>query len=162
MILIALGASLPSRNGPPVATLRAAIKVFPQNGIAIRAVAPFYSSRAWPNRDDPSFVNTVAQLETAHDPAYLLAILKEMERAFGRVPGPRNAPRPLDLDILDYEGRIAEGPPMLPHPRLHERDFVLVPLRDIVPAWRHPLSGLNVSEMIDALPREAGMLTRLS
>lgn len=162
MILIGLGANLPSRAGPPAAALCAALEEFPRKGIAVRAVAPFYLSRAWPDPHDPPFVNSVAQVETVHDPAHLLAIVKEMELAFGRAPGPRNAPRPLDLDILDYDGRIEEGPPTLPHPRLHERGFVLVPLRDIAPEWRHPVLDRNVSQLIDALPQAARAITRLS
>jgi len=162
MILIALGANLPSQDGPPAATLYAALEKLPNKGIAIRAVAPFYLSRAWPNPHDPPFVNSVAWVETAHEPGQLLGIVKEIEVAFGRTAGPRNAPRPLDLDILDYDGRIEEGPPALPHPRLHDRGFVLVPLRDIAPEWRHPVLGRGVSELIDGLPPEARALTRLS
>jgi 2-amino-4-hydroxy-6-hydroxymethyldihydropteridine diphosphokinase len=162
MILIALGANLPSRAGPPADTVRAAIARFPADGIVLRAFAPLYQSRAWPDPSDPVFVNSVAQVETAHDPTHLLAALKEMEVAFGRTSGARNAPRPLDLDILDYDGRVEGGPPTLPHPRLHERGFVLIPLRDIAPQWRHPVLGRGVGELIDALPPEARMLTRLS
>jgi 2-amino-4-hydroxy-6-hydroxymethyldihydropteridine diphosphokinase len=162
MILIALGANLPSQAGPPAAALRAALEKFPHEGIAVRAIAPFYLSRAWPDPHDPPFVNSVARVETTHDSAHLLAIVKEMEFAFGRTPGPRNAPRPLDLDILDYDSRVEEGPPTLPHPRLQERGFVLVPLRDIAPDWWHPVLGRSVSELIDALPPEARALTRLS
>ncbi len=161
MILIALGANLPSQSGPPAVTLRAALAQFPQENIIVRTVAPFYQSSAWPDPHDPDFVNSVAHVETRRDPVSLLATLKEMERAFGRVSGARNAPRPLDLDILDYNGRITEGPPTLPHPRLHERGFVLVPLRDIAPGWRHPVLGLGVSALIDALPLQARALTKL-
>jgi 2-amino-4-hydroxy-6-hydroxymethyldihydropteridine diphosphokinase len=162
MILIALGANLPSPAGPPADTLRAVLEAFPRKGITVRAIAPLYLSRAWPDPHDPPFVNSVARVETVHDPAQLLAIFKDMELAFGRIAGPRNAPRPLDLDILDYDGRIGEGPPTLPHPRLQERGFVLVPLRDIAPEWRHPVLGRNVGELIDALPPAARAITRLS
>ncbi|HEX4159271.1 MAG TPA: 2-amino-4-hydroxy-6-hydroxymethyldihydropteridine diphosphokinase [Rhizomicrobium sp.] len=162
MILIALGANLPSPKGPPAATLRAVLAEFPGAGIMVRAIAPFYTSRAWPDANDPPYINSVVRVETVHDPARLLAAVKEMERAFGRISGPRNAPRPLDLDIVDYDGRVEEGPPALPHPRLHERGFVLVPLGVIAPGWRHPVSGLSVGELIDALPPEARALTRLS
>lgn len=161
MILIALGANLPSPQGVPATTLRAALARFPEENIEVRAVAPFYRSCAWPDPNDPPFVNSVAHIETQRDPASLLAVLKELERAFGRMPGAPNAPRPLDLDILDYDGRIAEGPPTLPHPRLHERGFVLIPLRDIAPGWRHPALGRSIGELIDALPPEACALTRL-
>ena len=161
VILIALGANLPSQTGPPATTLRAALAQFRLQEIEVRAVAPFYRSKAWPDPRDPPFVNSVAVVEALHDPAGLLAVLKEIESTFGRISGAPNAPRPLDLDIIDYDSRIAEGPPTLPHPRMHERGFVLVPLRDIAPSWRHPLSGLSVTTLIDALPPEARALTKL-
>ncbi|HTT83766.1 MAG TPA: 2-amino-4-hydroxy-6-hydroxymethyldihydropteridine diphosphokinase [Rhizomicrobium sp.] len=162
MILIALGANLPSPAGTPVETLRAVLGQFPHHDISVGAISPFYLSRAWPDPRDPPFVNSVARIGTAHDPLRLLGIFQQMERIFGRESGPRNAPRPLDLDILDYEGRIEEGPPQLPHPRLHERGFVLVPLCDIAPGWRHPVLGRSVGELIAALPPEARALTSLS
>jgi 2-amino-4-hydroxy-6-hydroxymethyldihydropteridine diphosphokinase len=162
MILIAIGANLPSPSGPPEATILAALTMFQSEAILIRAVAPFYQSAAWPDPNDPPFVNSVVQVETGRNPEDLLAILKKIEHAFGRSPGPRNAPRPLDLDILDFEGRTEEGPPILPHPRLQERGFVLIPLRDIAPDWRHPVSGISVDALIGALPPAARALTRLS
>jgi 2-amino-4-hydroxy-6-hydroxymethyldihydropteridine diphosphokinase len=161
MILIALGSNLPSVAGPPEATLGRALERFPQEGMTVRTVSSYYRSKAWPDPGDPPFVNAVARIETARDPADLLGTLKDLERAFGRTLGARNAPRPLDLDILDYDGRIEAGPPMLPHPRLHERGFVLIPLRDIAPEWRHPISDRSVSELIETLPPEACALTRL-
>jgi 2-amino-4-hydroxy-6-hydroxymethyldihydropteridine diphosphokinase len=162
MILIALGANLPSCAGPPVATLRAALERLPREGITVRAISPYYRSNAWPDPNDPSFVNAVTLVETARNPAELLAQLKDIERAFGRGVGVRNAPRPLDLDILDYDGRIEAGPPELPHPRLHARGFVLVPLKDVAPGWRHPVSRLSIRQLIEALPPGARALTRLA
>lgn len=162
MILIALGANLPSWAGPPAATLRAALEKLPREEVSLQAVSPFYRSSAWPDPRDQPFVNVTAQLETRCGPAGLLALLKDMERAFGRIPAARNAPRTLDLDILDYDGRVELGPPELPHPRLHERGFVLIPLRDIAPDWRHPVLGWSVTELIESLPPEACALTRLA
>ncbi|HEY6577980.1 MAG TPA: 2-amino-4-hydroxy-6-hydroxymethyldihydropteridine diphosphokinase [Rhizomicrobium sp.] len=161
MILIALGANLPSPAGSPAASLREALRLMPERGVTMRSVSGFYESRAWPDPRDPPFVNAVARIETARSPASLLAQLKEMEVSFGRASAEQNAPRPLDLDILDYEGIVQSGSPLLPHPRLHERGFVLVPLRDVAPEWRHPVSGRDVNALIDALPREARELTRL-
>lgn len=70
---------------------------------------------------------------------------------YGRVRSARNAPRTLDLDILDYNGTVQSGPPELPHPRLHDRAFVLIPLRDVAPGWRHPVSGKPLDELIAGL-----------
>jgi 2-amino-4-hydroxy-6-hydroxymethyldihydropteridine diphosphokinase len=81
---------------------------------------------------------------------------------FGRTITRRNAPRTLDLDLLDYNGLVEAGAPILPHPRLQERAFVLVPLLDVAPDWRHPVSGLSVSTLIAALPRKAAALTKLA
>lgn len=151
MILIALGANLPSPFGSPEQTLRASLTQLCENAITPVSVSPFYISPAWPNPSDPAFVNAVARVETALSPAELMATLAEIENRFGRVRGPRNAPRTLDLDLLDYDGRIEAGPPILPHPRIEARDFVLLPLRDVARDWRHPVSGRSVDELIAAL-----------
>jgi|ERR1041385_8252469 2-amino-4-hydroxy-6-hydroxymethyldihydropteridine diphosphokinase len=152
MILIALGSNLPSAAGTPAETLRAALAALGAKGIEPVKVSQFYESEAWPVPDDPRFVNAVAQMGTHLSPGALLERLHAVERSFGRVRTARNAPRTLDLDILDYHGRIEAGPPELPHPRMQSRGFVLVPLADIAPEWRHPTSGLSVAELIAKLP----------
>lgn len=153
MIVIALGANLPSPAGPPDDTLRAALDVLGQSGARAVAVSPFYRTPAWPDPSDPPFVNAVARLETRLAPEELLNLMHAIESAFGRRRGgTKNAPRSLDLDLLDYGGRITAGPPALPHPRLAERVFVLAPLRDVAPEWRHPESGKSAAELLAALP----------
>lgn len=152
MILIALGANLASLAGPPVATLDAALCELAKRGITIQKRSGFYKSEAWPDPSDPSYVNAVVAIETSLSPEALLAVLHEVECAFQRERHAPNAPRTLDLDLLDYEGRIEEGPPRLPHPRMETRAFVLVPLREVAPFWHHPVSGRMVSELIERLP----------
>lgn len=152
MILIALGANLPSPVGGPAVTLRAALAALGARGVKVERVSPFYTSAAWPDPSDPPFVNAVAAVRTDLEPAALLALLKEIEREFGRRDALRNAPRTLDLDIIDYDGRIEAGPPQLPHPRMESRAFVLFPLNDIVPHWRHPVGGESVDALIARLP----------
>ncbi|MGA9795260.1 MAG: 2-amino-4-hydroxy-6-hydroxymethyldihydropteridine diphosphokinase [Rhizomicrobium sp.] len=152
MILIALGSNLPSLAGAPVQTLRAALMELARADVRIVAVSSFYRTVAWPDPADPSFVNAVARVETGLSPQSLIARLHEVERVFGRTRGARNAPRTLDLDLLDYDGRIEAGPPTLPHPRISSRDFVLVPLRDVAPEWRHPIEAKSVDALIAALP----------
>lgn len=162
MILIALGANLPSPCGPPRATLQAALRELQRRNVSVLATSPLYESQAWPDPRDPPFVNAVAHVETDRTPPQLLTLMGDVETAFGRKTVRRNAPRPLDLDLVDYNGLVDEtGPPILPHPRLQERGFVLVPLLDVAPDWRHPVSGLNVSALIAALPPEAAQLTKL-
>lgn len=105
---------------------------------------------------DPPYVNAVALIGTVLSPEALLALLHSIETEFGRDRSTGrakdNAPRPLDLDLLDYNGVIQQGPPALPHPRMIERNFVLVPLADVAPDWRDPVSGRKVSELMASLP----------
>ena len=152
MILIALGANLPSPAGAPEQTLRASLRTLSQNGVVPVLLSRIYATPAWPDPADPPFVNAVAAVETSLTPAELMAELARTETAFGRVRTARNAPRTLDLDLIDYHGRMEDGPPVLPHPRAHERAFVLIPLADVAPDWRHPVSGAGIGELIAALP----------
>jgi 2-amino-4-hydroxy-6-hydroxymethyldihydropteridine diphosphokinase len=152
MILIALGANLPSQVGPPEMTLRAALAELSERHVAPVEISPFYITAAWPHPHDPEFVNAVARIVTTLEPAILLRVLHAVETVFGRERDRPNAPRTLDLDILDYGGRVEAGPPELPHPRLATRGFVLLPLADIAPDWHHPVSRRPVRELIAALP----------
>jgi 2-amino-4-hydroxy-6-hydroxymethyldihydropteridine diphosphokinase len=151
-IFVALGANIPSAAGPPEMTLKAALVALARSGIQILGVSAFYKTAAWPDPGDPPFVNAVAALETDLQPFALLGLLHEVETAYGRKRSAKNAPRSLDLDLLDYRGRVEEGPPILPHPRLAERRFVLEPLRDVAPGWRHPQTGRTVEELLAGLP----------
>jgi len=155
MIVIALGASLASPAGPPARTIEAALRELARNGVKIEAVSALYKTPAWPDPSDPPFDNAVTRVDTAHSPTELMDILHKIESLYGRTRGARNAPRTLDLDLIDYHGRVEEGPPALPHPRMAERAFVLIPLSDVAPEWRHPASGRSVGELIAALPQES-------
>ena len=152
MIIVALGANLSSHAGEPKMTLLAALAAMESQGIAVESLSSFYASEAWPDPSDPVYVNAVARVHTDLPPDALLRVLHDVESQFGRERGERNAPRTLDLDVIDYDGRIQEGPPQLPHPRAASRAFVLLPLRDVAPDWRHPVSGSTVTELIAALP----------
>ena len=151
-LLIAFGANLPSPAGAPADTVRAALTELERRGVHIRRISALYRTPAWPNPKDPPYVNAVASAETLHPPGEVLSILHETETFFGRARSARNAPRALDIDLIDYEGRTQEGPPALPHPRMAGRAFVLVPLQEIVPQWVHPVMGKTVEALIEALP----------
>jgi 2-amino-4-hydroxy-6-hydroxymethyldihydropteridine diphosphokinase len=149
---IALGANLPSRAGSPAETIGAALVELVRPDVAIVRVSQLYSSPAWPDPAEPAYVNAVAEVRTRLSPIQLLELLHATETAFGRTRSRRNAPRTLDLDIIDYGSRVERGPPRLPHPRLSARAFVLVPLGGIAPAWTHPETGESVAALIAALP----------
>jgi 2-amino-4-hydroxy-6-hydroxymethyldihydropteridine diphosphokinase len=160
-VLLGLGANLPSpSHGPPVATLEAALQALAARGLVIRARSRWWESAPVPIADQPWYVNGVAEVETDLGPEALLALLHEVEADFGRIRSLPNAPRLLDIDLLAYGNQIRRGPipPLLPHPRLAERLFVLLPLAEILPDWRHPRSGRGLSQMIAALP--AGQIAR--
>jgi 2-amino-4-hydroxy-6-hydroxymethyldihydropteridine diphosphokinase len=131
----------------------AAVAQLPAIGVAIVARSPWYLSEPVPASDQPWFVNGVVEVATELPPTELLARLLALETQFGRERRTRDAARTLDLDLLDYDGRECATPNLiLPHPRLHERRFVLAPLCDIVPDWRHPRLGLTAAELLAGLP----------
>lgn len=153
MILIALGGNLPSRAGQPADTLKRALGELERQGVEIREVSPFYETPAWPDPTDPAFVNAVAAVKTSLQPVELLILLHAVETDLGRLRSAPNAARTLDLDLLDYDGRVMAEPQLtLPHPRMATRSFVLVPLRDVAPGWRHPVTGQGLAELLAALP----------
>jgi 2-amino-4-hydroxy-6-hydroxymethyldihydropteridine diphosphokinase len=162
MVLIALGSNLVGESGlTPAEILHAAIAALNGDFIHVQAVSSFYETAAWPNPSDPMYVNAISKIGTELTPSELLARLQEIERRFGRKHSTRNAPRTLDLDIIDCDGIVSAGPPELPHPRLQDRGFVLIPLRDVAPHWRHPVTHRSVDELIAALPPEARAVRRL-
>lgn len=149
--LIALGANIPSMAGPPAKTLNAALAALAGAGVEITAVSPFYETEAWPNPADPRFLNAAAAIRTRLQPFALLTLLHEVETAFGRKRSGPNAARSLDLDLLDYAGRVVDGPVILPHPRMAQRRFVLEPLKAVAPDWRHPVSGQDIDSLLKDL-----------
>jgi 2-amino-4-hydroxy-6-hydroxymethyldihydropteridine diphosphokinase len=152
---IGLGANLPSpEHGTPRETLAAAMQALEARGLAIVARSPVYESEPVPVSDQPWYLNAVVEVATDLDAPATLAVLHSVENAFGRVRAVRNEPRVLDLDLLDHRGIVRDGPesPLLPHPRLADRAFVLLPLRDIAPQWRHPVSRRSVGELLESLP----------
>jgi len=152
MILIGLGANLPSAVGGPQQTLEAALTELEMWGVHVIARSRWYRTAPVPRSDQPWFVNGVARIETMLSPGTLLALLRRAEQKFGRRRSVANAARTLDLDIIDYNGRVENLPELvLPHPRMQDRAFVLRPLAEIAPGWRHPILGKAVETLISEL-----------
>ncbi len=161
MILIGLGANLPSPIwGRPRDTLAAVLARMPALGVDVVARSRWYESAPVPASDQPWFINGVASLATDLDSAALLRALHDIEAEFGRVRSVANAARVLDLDLLAFGDEVRSdpaSPPLLPHPRLAERAFVLLPLAEIAPGWRHPVSGLSAAEMVAGLASDGSV-----
>lgn len=153
MIFIGIGANLPSISGSPRQTCERAVEALAATGLRIVARSRWYGSAPVPASDQPWYVNGVIAVETGSNPIQLLEILHRVETAFGRVRRDRNEARVLDLDLLAFDGVVARGPdgPILPHPRLHERAFVLLPLAELAPQWCHPDSGESIATLIARL-----------
>jgi len=156
-ILIGIGGNLPGPHGPPRATLGAALQALEARGTRVIGRSPWYESAPVPASDQPWYVNGVVRLQTALEPPVLLAAMLAAERDLGRLRGAANAARTVDLDLLDYAGRVSasgDPDPLLPHPRLAERAFVVLPLLDLVPDWRHPVTHAGIADLAAALPAD--------
>jgi 2-amino-4-hydroxy-6-hydroxymethyldihydropteridine diphosphokinase len=149
-VFIALGSNLGDRAGN-LARARSALAA----EVTIRAQSSVRETRPQYVTDQPPFLNMVLRGTTDLAPGALLDFLKKIERNLGRKPTRRFGPRLIDLDILYYEDKIVnEADLVLPHPRIAERDFVLLPLAEIAANHRHPVTGRTTVEMLDVLQSE--------
>lgn len=146
-MFVALGSNLPGQYASSQDLLEAALSALGAARLRVVARSGWWRSKAWPDPADPAFLNGVAQVETHLSPAEVLAALHAIETAFGRSRSSTNAPRTLDLDLIAY-GRTMSADPALPHPRAHQRRFVMGPLAEIAPGWLHPGLGQPVEQLL--------------
>ena len=159
MIFVALSANLPSRYGEPSETFRQVIRDFESNGVDVIAASSLWLTAPVPYTDDqPWYHNGVLQVETDLSASDLLVFLKLMEKDYGREITVRNAARPLDLDILIYNDELIDIDNLqVPHPRMHDRAFVIYPLAELTFDWVHPVLNKNIAELKATIPEDQGI-----
>jgi 2-amino-4-hydroxy-6-hydroxymethyldihydropteridine diphosphokinase len=157
LIFIGIGSNLHSdMYGAPLANCEAALAALGERGLSIIKRARWYESAPVPVSDQPWFVNGVVTVSTTLSPQALLDLLHDIEHSFGRVRRVRNEARILDLDFIAYDDLVIEGEEgaILPHPRMHQRAFVLLPMGELAPDWVHPVLKTPIEELVLALPRD--------
>lgn len=148
LAVIALGGNLPGRYPNVAAALAAAATAVERAGFQVVRTSRWWRSAAWPNPADPPYLNGVLLARTALEPQAAMAALHAIEADFGRDRQAANAPRTLDLDLIALGDAVLTGPPLtLPHPRAAERLFVMGPLAEIAPDWRHPVTGQTAQKL---------------
>jgi len=147
-IVIALGGNVPSVSGTPRETLASAVRSLPDEGLTVMSLSRWWRSTAWPDPTAPEYINGVVIVETVLEPPAVLAALHRIEARHGRTRSAVNAPRTLDLDLIAHGRTRLETPTLhLPHPRAADRLFVMGPLAQIAPLWRHPVDGRTAAEL---------------
>lgn len=175
LALVALGSNVTSTFGSPRETMAGAINKLTREGIVIRQTSRFYSTPCFPAGAGPDYVNAAISVHTTLGPPEFLQVLHGIEAHFGRERIERWGQRTLDLDLIAFGDLIAPDPEtfevwralpadlqkmrapdqlILPHPRMQDRAFVLVPLNDVAPDWRHPVFGRTVAEMMALLDKD--------
>ena len=122
-----------------------------QNDIRIHKSSNIYESLSWPNPNKPKFFNVILEISSNLSPLKLIETCKEIEIDLGRKKRSKNAPRECDIDIIDYYNQKIKGKIILPHPRMHERNFVLLPLYELNKDWKHPILKQPIKKLILSL-----------
>lgn len=154
-VLLALGSNIDGKWGAPIEALAHCLQSLAKQGFGNFRVSPLYMTKAQGAVRQPPYLNAVVEATCAKTPRQAIESFKQNERRSGRRLLGRNGPRPLDIDLLDYDGRVINwqaGHPrpklVLPHPLITERTFVLIPLVDLAPKWRHPVLGISSRQLL--------------
>ena len=163
MIHLNIGSNLDSKHGSRYDNISIAINLLVDSKIRIKKISNFYETPSYPNRNLPKFLNIGLSIEYKNDYLSLFKIIKQIEKKLGRIRTKKNDPRIIDIDIIDFKGEIKKTERLiLPHPRCHLRNFVLLPILQIDPNWSHPILKKNAQYLINNLDQKSRIeITRL-
>jgi len=167
MIYLGIGSNLHSSFGNKFDNINLSISLLKKNNIEILKKSSFYESLAFPNKNDPKFINIVVQVKTLLDPKDLMITLLKIEEVLERKRLKKNEPRTCDIDIIDYKRKIVNLEfnnqlLQIPHSSMTQRNFVLFPLKEVCPNWSHPLSNISIDSLITNLKNKNNDITKLS
>ena len=159
MIILSLGSNLPSHFGNKFDNLKFAMSFLEGYGILIDKKSSFYETPSYPDKNNPKFVNIVISVKTDLPPVALISVLIHIEEKLGRRRNKKNDPRTCDIDIIDYNNEVLDFrynnlELVVPHKELTSRNFVLFPLQEILPNWKHPKTKEIISSLIQKLPED--------
>ena len=159
MILIAFGANLNSHVGSRIVTIKCAVNDLKSRGIYFIKSSRFYETEPVPPSNYPNYINSVSIIETQLNPYELLDTLHDIEGIYGRERSFRNSPRTLDIDLLSFNNSIIKNRKIeIPHPRLHERGFIMIPLQEVAKDWKHPILNVSIRDLINNLEMDNKVL----
>ena len=159
MILLGLGSNLSSSFGDRFKNIDLAVSALNSNGIEVKKKSSYYESLSYPNKENPKFINIVVEAETYLPPEDLASVLITIEESLERKRNEKNDPRTCDIDIIDYNNKVINFKYKdldftVPHKKLIYRNFVLFPLHEILPNWKHPKTKELISVLIKNIPKE--------
>ncbi len=163
MIYLNIGANLPLEDGGRESNILKAINHLKKLNLNLIKISSFYETPSYPNNSDPKFINLCVKFESNLKAIELLNEIKEIEKKLGRTRTKKNEPRTCDIDIIDFNGKIIKNDELeTPHPRLHLRNFVIYPLKEIEPNWLHPIYNKNIDSFFKELDKNShNEITRL-
>ena len=159
MILLGLGSNLSSSYGDRFTNINLAVKYLVDCGIEIIKRSHFYETDSYPNKENPKFINIAIFVKTNLTPVDLMSVLFSIEEKIERKRNKKNEPRTCDIDIIDYNNQVLNFKYknlnlIIPHKRLTSRNFVLFPLQEIYPEWKHPITKESIETLINKLPEQ--------
>ncbi len=163
MIYLSIGSNLNSRFGNRFDNINKSLQLLKNKKLKIIKISKFYETPSYPNKNLPKFINIAISINFSKKPSDLLKITSDIEKKMDRVLTPNNEPRTLDIDIIDFKKIILKTKLLeLPHPKAQERNFVLMPLYEINPNWKHPINNIKIKDLINKLTaNKRNEITRL-